>query len=190
VHLLLRRETLQAQLWLRNLIDSSHVPHGWRIPPTTKFGLNRVVPLYSRGMYLRRNSWRSAGFRGVVASEESPETVRTVRMPRHLILWRQSCFRIRSHPRGRLNRTIADALIFPTNGGPVMRAGIPTALFTACSLSVVSAVSAQPVVPPPAPVVGAPDVLGVGPDEEVLVREYVIRRRPAPAPVWLLRQPS
>jgi hypothetical protein len=64
-----------------------------------------------------------------------------------------------------------------------MRAGIPTALFTACSLSVVSAVSAQPVVPPPAPVVGAPDVLDVGPDEEVLVREYVIRRRPAPAPV-------
>ena len=66
-----------------------------------------------------------------------------------------------------------------------MRA-IHTALFTACSLSMVFAVSAQPFVSPPAPVVGAPDVLDVGPDEEVLVREYVIRRRPvvvAPPPV-------
>jgi hypothetical protein len=53
----------------------------------------------------------------------------------------------------------------------------------------VSTVSAQPVVAPPAPVVGAPDVLDVGPDEEVLVREYVIRRRPAPAPVVVAPPP-
>jgi hypothetical protein len=65
-----------------------------------------------------------------------------------------------------------------------MRAAIHTALFTACSLSMISAVSAQPV-----PVVGAPDVLDVGPDEEVLVREYVIRRRPAPAPVVVAPPP-
>jgi len=79
-------------------------------------------------------------------------------------------------------------LIVPT-GGPVMRTAIHTVLFTACSLSMVSAVSAQPVVPPPALVVGAPDVLDVGPDEEVLVREYVIRRRPSPAPVVVAPPP-
>jgi hypothetical protein len=43
--------------------------------------------------------------------------------------------------------------------------------------------------PPPAPVVGAPDVLDVGPDEEMLVREYVIRRRPAAAPVVVAPPP-
>ena len=56
-----------------------------------------------------------------------------------------------------------------------MRTAIHTVLFTACSLSMVSAVSAQPVVPPPA--------------QEVLVREYVICRRPSPAPVVVAPPP-
>jgi hypothetical protein len=69
-----------------------------------------------------------------------------------------------------------------------MRAPILPGLLTASFLSWMPALSAQPVVAP-APVVGAPEAFDLAPDEEVVVREYVIRRRPAPAPVVVAPPP-
>ena len=60
-----------------------------------------------------------------------------------------------------------------------MRAPILTGLLTACSLSWISAVSAQPVVAP-APVVGAPEAFDLAPDEEVVVRAA------AESPDWII----
>jgi hypothetical protein len=65
-----------------------------------------------------------------------------------------------------------------------MRTPLLTGLFAACSLGLLSSASAQPVVT--APVVDPPPAWDVGPDDEVVMREYIIRRRPlviAPAPV-------
>jgi hypothetical protein len=67
-----------------------------------------------------------------------------------------------------------------------MRLPIFAGLLAACTLSPLSIASAQSVLPGPG--VGPAQALDVGPDDEVVVREYVIRRRPpavvvAPAPV-------
>lgn len=68
-----------------------------------------------------------------------------------------------------------------------MRLPIFAGLLAACTLSPLSIASAQSVLP--RPVVGPAEALDVGPDEEVVVREYVIRRRPAPAAVVVAPAP-
>jgi hypothetical protein len=68
-----------------------------------------------------------------------------------------------------------------------MRTPILTGLFAACALGLLSSASAQPVVT--APVVDPPPAWDVGPDDEVVMREYIIRRRPAPAPVVVAPAP-
>jgi hypothetical protein len=69
-----------------------------------------------------------------------------------------------------------------------MRTPILTGLFAACALGLLSTASAQPVVT--APVVDPPPAWDVGPDDEVVMREYIIRRRPAPpAPVVVAPAP-
>jgi hypothetical protein len=62
-----------------------------------------------------------------------------------------------------------------------MRASILTALLATCALGLLSSASAQPVVT--APVVDPPPAWDVGPDDEVVMREYIIRRRPPPVVV-------
>jgi hypothetical protein len=56
-----------------------------------------------------------------------------------------------------------------------MRTPILTGLLAACSLGLVSGASAQSYLP--APIVDAPAALNVGPDEEIVIRETIIRRR-------------
>jgi hypothetical protein len=63
-----------------------------------------------------------------------------------------------------------------------------TGFFAACSLGLLSSASAQPIVA--APAIDPPGAFDVGPDDEVMVREYIIRRRPPPpAPVVVAPAP-
>jgi hypothetical protein len=64
------------------------------------------------------------------------------------------------------------------SGDFTMRTPILTGFLAACALGLLSSASAQPVVT--APVVDPPPAWDVGPDDEVVMREYIIRRRPAP----------
>jgi hypothetical protein len=74
-----------------------------------------------------------------------------------------------------------------TSGDFKMRAPILTGLLATCALGLLSSASAQPVT---APVVDPPPAWDVGPDDEVVVREYIIRRRPPPpAPVVVAPAP-
>jgi hypothetical protein len=69
-----------------------------------------------------------------------------------------------------------------------MRASLLTSLFAASTLSLLASASAQPVVT--APAVDPPPAWDVGPDDEVVMREYIIRRRPPPpAPVVVAPAP-
>jgi hypothetical protein len=69
-----------------------------------------------------------------------------------------------------------------------MHTPILTGLFAACSLGLLSSASAQAVVT--APAIDPPAAWDVGPDDEVMVREYIIRRRPPPpAPVVVAPAP-
>src|SRR5947209_6787335 len=69
-----------------------------------------------------------------------------------------------------------------------MRAPILTGFLAVCALALLSSASAQPVVT--APVVDPPPAWEVGPDDEVVMREYIIRRRPPlPAPVVVAPAP-
>ncbi|MEA2834657.1 MAG: hypothetical protein QOG66_2859 [Methylobacteriaceae bacterium] len=69
-----------------------------------------------------------------------------------------------------------------------MRMPTLTGFFAACSLALLSSASAQPIVA--APAIDPPAAFDVGPDDEVMVREYIIRRRPPPpAPVVVAPAP-
>lgn len=69
-----------------------------------------------------------------------------------------------------------------------MRTPTLTGFLAACSLSMLSSASAQPIVT--APAVDPPPAFDIGPDDEVVMREYIIRRRPPPpAPVAVAPAP-